>query len=210
MRFAALFVVILYFAGYTGISEADELDRPGIGYWCYDPVRVPSAAEKSAFVDEVSPAAVKAERKWGVPAPILAAMTIVESGYGTTRIAIKSNNILAFKWPGDTIAAGRAKFILWCQPTEDEGNVYPAFKSRADAIDFVAARLKQSHHYRDATSAYQRDLANGQDRKTAARKWLAKIAPRYNWKPEKYVRDVEHMANDPLGNGSRNLWSLEP
>jgi len=189
---------------------SDEVDRPGIGYWCYDPVRTPSKVEKAAFVDEVSPAAVEAERKWGVPAPVLAAMTIVESGYGTTRLAIKSNNILAFKWPGAEIAAGRSKFVLWCQPKEDKGNLYPAFGNRAEAIDFVASRMKLSKYYAGATSAYGRDLANGVDRKAAGRKWLVAIAPLYNWKPEKYVTDVGRMADDPIGDGNRTLWSLEP
>ncbi len=195
---------------YPSISKSDDLDRPGVGYWCYSPIRSPTSAEKIAFVEDVSPAAVAAERRWGVPAPILAAMTIVESGYGLTRIAIKSNNVLAFKWPGDKIAAGRQKFELWCQPAEDKGNIYPAFASRADAIDFVASRLKRSPYYEQATATYKTDLKNKMDRKTAARKWLRAIASVYNWKPEEYIPTVGRMADDPIGDGSRTLWSLEP
>jgi hypothetical protein len=191
-------------------AESGQVDRQGVGYWCYDPVRSPTLNEKNSFVEEVSLAAVSAERKWGVPAPVLAAMTIVESGYGFTRLAIKSNNILAFKWPGMAIAAGRQEFVLWCQPPEDRGNVYPSFESRTDAIDFVASRLKLASHYQDATATYVDDMKNGVDRKSAAQKWLRAIAPKYNWKPERYVRDVSRMADDPLGDGSRTLWSLEP
>ncbi|WJH39396.1 glucosaminidase domain-containing protein [Aliirhizobium terrae] len=191
-------------------ANSEQVDRQGIGPWCYNPVRSPTSAEKVSFVEEVSAPAVDAERKWGVPAPILAAMAIVESGYGFTRIAIKSNNILAFKWPGDTIAAGRKKFKLWCQPLEDKGNIYPAFKTRAEAIDFVASRLKFASHYKAATVTYGVDLKNGVDRKTAARKWLRTIAPKYNWRPEQYIPDVSNMVEDPIGDGSRTLWRLGP
>ncbi|ESW78387.1 hypothetical protein X770_32370 [Mesorhizobium sp. LSJC269B00] len=210
MRTAALFSFALLAAIYTTVAIGDELDRPGIGYWCYNPIRIPSKADRLAFVDDVSSAAIEAERKWGVPAPALAAMTIVESGFGTTRIAIKSNNILAFKWPGDKIAAGHGKFVLWCQPKEDAGNVYPAFKSRREAIDFVASRLSLSKHYRAATLAYGTDLKSGLSRKTAGQNWRVAIAPLYNWKPEEYIRYVGRMADDPIGDGSRSLWSLEP
>lgn len=210
MRAAALIGVAVLCSSHPTFATADDLDRPGIGYWCYNRVRTPTRAEKMAFVDEVSRAAVEAERNWGVPAPVLAAMTIVESGFGTTRIAIKSNNILAFKWPGEQIAAGRSKFVLWCQPKEDEGNVYPAFDTRADAINFVASRLKLSRHYKAATTAYGRDLENGVSRETAGRKWLRTVAPIYNWKPAEYVAHVGHMAEDPIGDDSRSLWSLEP
>lgn len=124
--------------------------------------------------------------------------------------AIKSNNILAFKWPGEAIGAGLDKFELWCQPLADEGNIYPAFDGWAQAIDFVASRLNRSVHYRDATAAYAGDLASGLDRMTAGRQWLVSIAPKYNWKPEKYIPDVTQFADDPLGDGSLSLWSLEP
>ncbi|NTG45233.1 glucosaminidase domain-containing protein [Rhizobium rhizogenes] len=209
MRCLALFLITVSIILPTS-ANSEQVDRQGVGSWCYNPVRSPTPAEKVSFVEEVSPAAIAAERKWGVPAPILAAMTIVESGYGFTRIAIKSNNILAFKWPGDTIAAGRKKFELWCQPPDDEGSIYPAFKTRAEAIDFVASRLKLASHYKAATATYGADLKNGVDRKTAARKWLRAIAPKYNWRPKQYIPDVSHMVEDPIGDGSRTLWPLEP
>jgi hypothetical protein len=191
-------------------SASDDIDRPGIGYWCYSPVRSLSVADKKAFVDDVSAAAIAAERKWRVPAPVLAAMAIIESGFGTTRLAIKSNNVLAFKWPGEKIAQGRQKFILWCQPPEDKGNIYPMFSARSEAIDFVASRLSLSEYYKEATKVYAKDIGRGIDRKSASRKWLATIAPIYNWKPAEYVPNVDRLIGDPIGDRSRTLWSLEP
>jgi hypothetical protein len=209
MSFLKLLAFVLLLV-IPAVAGADDIDRPGVGDWCYDPVRTPSQSEKIVFVEEVSFAAIEGERKWGVPAPIIAAMAIVESGYGTTRLAIKANNILAFKWPGDEIAGGLKKFVLWCQPKRDKGNEYPAFGSRAEAIDFVAWRLKLSKYYSSATAAYTRNLANRLDRKAAGRNWLKAIAPSYNWEPEVYIQNVVRMADDPFGDQSRTLWSLEP
>lgn len=190
--------------------QADEVDRPGIGDWCYNPIRTPTIAEKTSFVDEVSLAAVETEVKWGVPSPIVAAMAIVESGFGTTRLALKSNNVMAFKWPGETIGRGLGRFVLWCQPLHDKGNVYPSFETRGQAIDFVAWRLKESPHYRAATEKFQLDLQNNIPRRTAAERWLTTIAPTYNWKPEEYISSVLGFAGDPLGNRTSTLWNLEP
>jgi len=133
-----------------------------------------------------------------------------ESGYGLTRLAIKSNNIYAFKWPGATIAHGHDKYILACQPDWDKGNAYVAFTSRADAINFVAWRLAESPIYKAATVTYQKDLAAGIDRKIAAGHWLKAVAAHYNYKPNQYEIDVSKAAADPIGDSSDTLWRLKP
>jgi hypothetical protein len=210
MNRPAVFLVALLSFLSCHAAIADDIDRPGKGDWCYAPVRTPTLADKKAFVQEISTAAQAAEKQWGVPAPVVAAMSIVESGYATTRLAIKSNNIFAFKWPGDKMAKGKTKFVLWCQPDWDQDNVYPAFASHAEAVDFVAWRLSQSPIYAKATQTYQAELRRGVSRKLAAEHWLVAIAPRYNYKPEKYVPAVKHAADDPFGDNSDNLWRLEP
>src|SRR5690348_14462291 len=55
----------------------------------------PTPGERAAFVKDVSALAIVAERKHGVPAAALAALAIIESGYGWTRLALEANNIFA-------------------------------------------------------------------------------------------------------------------
>jgi uncharacterized FlgJ-related protein len=209
MRVTRVVVIALFALGIPA-AVAEEIDRPGKGDWCYAPVRAPTQEERDAFITEVGAAVISAERKWGVPAPIIAAMSIVESGYGLTRLALKSNNILAFKWPGQTLARDAKPYVLWCQPDRDHGNVYPAFKSWADAIDFVAWRLKESSHYAAATSAYGKDVRAGIDVKIGATRWLTTIAPRYNYNPKRYIRDILGMVENPKGSQGDSLWGLRP
>jgi hypothetical protein len=49
-------------AVFSSPALADEIDRSGVGSWCYDPVRQPSDIEKLAFVGEVLLAARAAEQ----------------------------------------------------------------------------------------------------------------------------------------------------
>lgn len=186
----------------------DNIDRPGKGDWCYLAVHAPSQAEQQAFIDEVASAAAKASRKHGVPAAVLVGMAAVESGYGMTRIALKSNNIYAFKWPGSEIAKGYDKFVLWCQPDWDKGNEYPAFKSRVDAVDFVAWRLASSRHYKAATAAYNKSISRGIDLQQAALTWLEAIAPIYNYDGPAYVRKVSAVIRHPVKGTSISLWEM--
>lgn len=171
---------------------------------------------RRTFVEELRPVAARAERDNGVPAPILAAMTIVESGYGTTRLAIDTNNLLSFKWPSDTGPGGRPIYRLACQPPEDRENRYIRFASRAEAMDFGASRFRASPHYRAATARYQADLAAGAGREEAARRWLQAIAATYNpYHTNRYIARILLAADDPLElRGPRNpdtmLWTLVP
>ena len=194
----------------AGRPLTNDVDHPGIGDRWYARVRKPTAADKAAFFDVISAPSVAAERRWVVPAAVLSGMAIVEPGCGTTRLAIKSGDILSCKWPGDTIAAARKRFVLWCQPAYDRGNVYPVFADPADAIDFVASRLARSSHYKVTTDAYRSIVARGTDPRTAGRAWLTSVAVSYNGNPAKYVADVTRAIEDPIGDGSRTLWSPGP
>lgn len=200
--------ILLFLSTANTVLAEDNIDRVGKGDWCYAPVHMPSKQEQESFIREIQPAAIKAGKRYGVPAPIIAGMAIVESGYGLTRIAIKSNNIFAFKWPGSTIAKGYTKFVLWCQPDWDGGNEYPAFESRSQAMDFVAWRLADSRHYRDATAAYQRKISRGADPRQAAIEWLAAIAPIYNYDPKKYIPMVLGKVRQPIKGSTINLWEM--
>lgn len=183
---------------------------------CYDPrPGHPTAAEKAAYVAEISRLAVDAERSHGVPAPAIAAMAIEESGYGFTRTALEANNLFGYKWTSRNAAGGRDNYVLACQPEWDVNNKYIRFASRADAMDFVAHRLATSSFYRNDTSSFQAAIATGQERDRAIREWVAGIAEPYNFDPARYTRKIERLMNDPLNpadhsNPADSLYLLVP
>jgi len=181
---------------------------------CYDPrPGHPSDQEKADFVTAAGAAAVAAEKKYGVPAPAIAAMAIVESGYGWTRTALEAKNYFGWKYYSDRSAGGRAAYVLSCQPPEDVNNKYVVFDSLEESVDFVAMKLSTLDYYHEASRAYRRTVAAGADPTEATRLWLERIANPYNWRPEAYVRSVTRVMNDPVRpsdalSAERNLFRL--
>jgi len=165
---------------------------------CYAPEPGhPTAAEKRAFVEEISPLAQSAEKNHGVPAAALAAMSIVESGYGWTRTAQAANNLFGWKYVSATSAGGRGAWSLDCQPPDDPNNKYVQFSDREDAFDFVGARLSRSSYYREDTARY-RDRGDAVDIVTAVNDWVRGISDPYNWKPELYAKTLQRFMNNPF------------
>ena len=202
----------------TGPVEAlaaqTSVASPNMNDACYAPTQPLTIPLRKAFVDEVKALAVKAEKNHGVPAAIIAAMAINESGYGTTQLAIAAHNVLSYKWNSKTGPGGRRVFELTCQPKADSGNTYVVFRDRADSADFVADKLATSRYYKTATAAYRKAIADGQDRKAAATAWFKAIAPTYNpYESDKYIAAVLKVADDPIEQSEKldeteNLWLL--
>jgi flagellum-specific peptidoglycan hydrolase FlgJ len=94
----------------------------------------PTASERRAFVAKVSELAVAAEGKHGVPAAAIAAMAIVESGYGWTRVGRDAHNLLGWKYIAAQ-AGGRPAYVLACQPYGDGSRQYTVFRSEAESMD---------------------------------------------------------------------------
>jgi len=143
-----------------------DAGQPNMGDEWYAPTRGLTVPLRTSYAQEVSELAVKAERDQGVPAPILAAMAIDESGYGTIRVALAANNISA------TQACGRSAYTLSCQPPENKVNTNIVFKDHADSIDFAAGELEKLEAYKLATETYKQAANNGNKRRSAATTWL--------------------------------------
>ena len=210
---------IVYLALFASLllspMSARAAEESDLGADCYAPTKPLAAELRTAFVAEIRPLAAKAERDHGIPAAIFAALALHESGYGTTRLAIATNNLLSYKWPGPPAGPdGRALYDLTCQPREDEGRVYVVFRDHADAADFVAGRLAASPYYKPATTKYHADLGAGTDAREAVIGWSKTIAPTYNpYHTDNYVRVVLASADDPLMNSAHlnpatTLWTL--
>lgn len=193
--------------------EPAELMRPGIGDWCYSPIGKLSPTIKADYVDFIVEQAIAVQKKYNVPGAIIAGMSIQESGYGRTRLAILSNNILSFKKPSDPAwTFDRPTFVLWCQPAYDKGNNYLHFGSKAAAFDYVAkvfAERTALKVYFEATKQYKASIASGSSREQAGIAWLRQISPTYTADAD-YIDRVLRFVNNPLAeaqpNPDKSLW----
>jgi Mannosyl-glycoprotein endo-beta-N-acetylglucosaminidase len=191
-------------AAVAGTSAAWGCDDPQPGH--------PTAAEKTAFLEEVGTLATRAEDRHGVPAAAITAMAILESGYGWTRLAQNTNNLLGWKYFSDPSAGERDFWVLEC-PEKGASDRFIVFRDRAEAVDFVADQLASSDNYRADTERYRRDRAAGMSVVEAVNRWVDGIADPYSSQPEAYRTAVRRIMNDTyeLAEGralERNLYSL--
>ena len=171
---------------------------------------VPSTQMKEEFINEISLYAIEANEKWGIPASAIIGMAIVESGYGTTRIAINANNIFGIKvWGYNPNYAWQ----LQGQPDEDyeaipvladygedrkiydeskrRDNWYRAFDSYKEAIDYLAGNLLLNERYRFAKTNYEERIKNGWSFEQASKDYLYDIANAgYNHLGGEYYRNI--------------------
>ncbi len=168
-----------------------------------------STEMRKKFINEISIHAIKANEKWGIPASAIIGMAIIESGYGTTRIAINANNIFGMKvWGYNPKNAWQLKG----QPDEDyepvpvltdygqdrkifdeskrRDNWYRAFNSYKDAVDYLAGKLLLNDRYRFAKTNYDARIKNGWSLEQAAKNYLYDIANAgYNHLGGEYYRN---------------------
>jgi flagellum-specific peptidoglycan hydrolase FlgJ len=60
----------------------------------------PGTAAQQAFIQEVAPAAIAAQREYGVPAAVTIAQAIDESGWGQSQLAAEDHNLFGIKGSG--------------------------------------------------------------------------------------------------------------
>jgi flagellum-specific peptidoglycan hydrolase FlgJ len=61
---------------------------------------VPDAAMQQAFISQVAPGAIAAQRRYGIPAAVTIAQAIEESGWGQSTLAAKDHNLFGMKGTG--------------------------------------------------------------------------------------------------------------
>jgi flagellum-specific peptidoglycan hydrolase FlgJ len=166
-----------------------------------------------AFIREASQLAINAEKKHGVPASALAAMAIAESGYGWTRVALHANNPFGWKAGPSAVADVRKAYTPGCQSSRARKVRYIVFASKAEAFDFVAAKLATLDAYREYTEAYRAAHAGGAQ--PALNAWLSGVASRYSSNPAEFTKKIMRIMNnaiDPSNTVSPdyNLYQLSP
>jgi len=155
----------------------------------------PSIELKEAFVDEIAGYAKAANEKWGIPTSAIIGMAIIESGYGTTRIAIHANNIFGIKaWGYNPPNAWQLKG----QPNEDyeavpvlanygtdrviydetqrRDNWYRKFSSHQEAVNYLAGSLLLNYRYGFARDQYRDRINSGWSNEDASKQFLYDIA----------------------------------
>ena len=168
-----------------------------------------STQMKESFINKISIPAMEANEKWGIPASAMIGMAILESGYGTTRIAIHANNFFGIKvWGYNPKNAWQLKG----QPDEDyepvpvlvdygydrkifdeskrRDNWYRAFNSHKEAVDYLAGNLLLNQRYRFAKTNYEERIKKGWSLEKAAKEYLYDIAEAgYNHLGGEYYRN---------------------
>ena len=64
-------------------------------------------AQKAAFFEKYAPIAMEQQQKYGIPASITLAQMYLESGGGTSKLAVNGNNYFGIKCSSDWLAAGK-------------------------------------------------------------------------------------------------------
>ncbi len=121
------------------------------------PVRtaVAETQAQQAFISEVAPGAVAAQRRYGVPAAVTIAQAIDESGWGQSELAAQDHNLFGIKGTGP---AGSVPL-----PTQEDVNGQPVSTSAsfrvyhnvAESIEDHGRLLAQSGYYQQAMAERQ-------------------------------------------------------
>ena len=117
---------------YTSLDNA-KASCP-VGYFVFDEsgnvVYTPSATvpKEEAFIENIGKLATEDNKKSGILASITIAQAILESGYGTTDLAVNANNLFGMKcmlskndWPGSTWD-GVSKYTKETKEQDASGN----------------------------------------------------------------------------------------
>ena len=114
------------------------------------------ASAQQAFIGEIAPGAVAAQRRYGVPAAVTIAQAIDESGWGRSSLATQDHNLFGIKGTGP---AGRDP-----QPTREYKNGKAVTRSASFRVYHNAAESIDDHGKLLATSQYYRQaMADRQD-----------------------------------------------
>jgi Mannosyl-glycoprotein endo-beta-N-acetylglucosaminidase len=105
---------------------------------------------QQAFIGAVAPAAVAAQRKYGVPASVTIAQAIDESGWGQSHLAVNEHNLFGIKGTGPA-----GSYPQLTQEYENGQLVtttgsFRAYRSAAQSVDDHGKLLATSGYYRQA------------------------------------------------------------
>lgn len=150
------------------------------------------AEERRIFIEDIKDDALALARRYNVPASVIVGMAVLESGYGTSKVAVNANNIFGLKYwgkPNNEIAYQLVEQPYeghkpWKDATQRTDNWYRRFSSRRECITFMVEELflhktgKWKNDYSSATRKYQQSIANGGNKEAAISDFLTEIIKR--------------------------------
>lgn len=216
-RFTMLFAVLSFMLSFNAVAASAqsknflpfENAEVGKNSNAYLPTYSPSMDSKTRFIDEISVYAKAANEKWGIPTSAIIGMAAVESGYGSTRIAVHANNIFGIKvW----MTSPSQGWQLKGQPDENNGTVpvlanygkdqliydeagrvdnwYRMFNNYEDAVNYLAGTLLLNKRYGFAKINYENNLNKGWSYERASKQYIYEIAQAgYNHLGGEYYRN---------------------
>lgn len=127
-----------------------------------------SLITNNSFVDDVIPIVASYSEQYKLPTSAIVAMAILESGYGTSELALKANNFFGLKdW-----CTNHSDSYLYDK--QEEGNWYKKFSSKESCIEFFIKEVllhqtgKWKKNYTSVIKTYQQDLDNDISKERAA------------------------------------------
>jgi flagellum-specific peptidoglycan hydrolase FlgJ len=84
----------------AGANPASASPRYSRSQVAAGPASVPGSAAQQAFISEIAPGALAAQRQYGIPAAVTIAQAIDESGWGQSQLATQDNNLFGIKGTG--------------------------------------------------------------------------------------------------------------
>ncbi len=117
---------------------------------------VPETPAQRAFINEIAPGAVAAQRRYGVPASVTIAQAIVESGWGQSLLASQDHNLFGIKGTGPAGSVQEPSWEYQNGQSVMQASAFRVYRSAAESIDDHGKLLATSEYYR-RTMSYRRD-----------------------------------------------------
>ena len=121
------------------------------------PVRAPVSETQAqqAFISEVAPGAVAAQRRYGVPAAVTIAQAIDESGWGQSELASQDHNLFGIKGtgPAGSVPLPTQEYVNG-QPVNTSAS-FRVYNNVAESIDDHGRLLARSGYYQQAMADRQ-------------------------------------------------------
>ena len=116
---------------------------------------VHDTAAQQAFIGEVAPGAIAAQRRYGVPASVTIAQAIDESGWGQSHLAVNDHNLFGIKGtgPAGTDPHRTSEYVDGTQVTVTKS--FRVYNSTAESIDDHGRLLATSQYYRRSMAKSQ-------------------------------------------------------
>jgi flagellum-specific peptidoglycan hydrolase FlgJ len=112
------------------------------------PKPVHDVSSQQAFIGEVAPGAIAAQRKYGVPASVTIAQAIDESGWGKSTLATKDHNLFGIKGTGPAGSDPLPSQEYQNGQLVTTTNSFRVYNSTAESIDDHGKLLATSGYYR--------------------------------------------------------------